>query len=43
MRVVFYSTNSNVFDDDTFKINVMPQNVVAFKNFCKTPPEHEFF
>ena len=43
MRIVFYSTNSNVFDDETFKINVMPQNAAAFEKFCMAHPEHEFF
>ena len=43
MRVVFYSTNSNVFEDETFKINVMPENAVAFQNFCASHPEDEFF
>lgn len=43
MRIVFYSTNSNVFDEETFKINVMPQNAVAFKALKTAHPEHEFF
>ena len=43
MRIVFYSTNSNVFDEETFKINVMPQNAVAFKALKAAHPEHEFF
>ncbi len=43
MRIVFYSTNSNVFDDNTFKISVMPRNEVAFGDFCEAHPEHDFF
>lgn len=43
MRIVFYSTNSNVFDENTFKISVMPSNTSAFKEFCAVHPEHEFF
>jgi D-alanine-D-alanine ligase-like ATP-grasp enzyme len=43
MRIVFYSTNSNVFDDKTFKITVMPSNAKAFQEFCAAHPEHEFF
>ena len=43
MRIVFYSTNSNVFEEETFKINVMPQNAAAFKAFQTAHPEHEFF
>ena len=43
MRIVFYSTNSNAFDEETFKISVMPANAVAFKDFCAAHPEHEFF
>lgn len=43
MRIVFYSTNTNVFDEDTFKISVMPRNEEKFNDFCRTHPEHEFF
>lgn len=43
MRIVFYSTNSNVFDEDTFKISVMPRNAVSFEDFCRAHPGHEFF
>ncbi len=43
MRIVFYSTNSNVFDEETFKISVMPRNASAFEDFCRLHPEHEFF
>ncbi len=43
MRIVFYSTNSNTFDEETFKISVMPRNAESFSEFCKAHPEHEFF
>lgn len=43
MRIVFYSTNSNIFDEDTFKISVMPDNTKTFGDFCAAHPEHEFF
>ncbi len=43
MRLVFYSTNSNVFDDETFKINVMPENALSFKDFCASHSKDEFF
>lgn len=43
MRIVFYSTNSNIFDEENFKIKVMPKNAATFSNFCKAHPEHDFF
>lgn len=43
MRIVFYSTNSNIFDETTFKISVMPENAAKFGDFCAAHPEHEFF
>lgn len=43
MRIVFYSTNSNIFDEENFKIKVMPKNAATFSDFCKAHPEHEFF
>ena len=43
MRIIFYSTNSNVFDEETFKITVMPSNASVFEDFCAAHPEHEFF
>lgn len=43
MRIVFYSTNSNIFDETTFKISVMPENAATFGDFCTAHPEHEFF
>ena len=41
-RIVFYSTNSNVFDEETFKITVMPGNTTAFEKFCAAHPEDSF-
>ena len=43
MRIVFYSTNSNVFNEETFKITVMPSNASAFETFCADHPDDEFF
>ena len=43
MRIVFYSTNSNVFNEDTFKIKTMPSNSLAYKEFCQAHKEHDFF
>ena len=43
MRIVFYSSNSNIFSEETFKISVMPRNSVTFCEFCEAHPEHEFF
>lgn len=43
MRIVFYSTNSNVFDEKTFRINVLPQNLTCFRDFVALHPEDEFF
>ena len=43
MRIVFYSTNSNIFDEETFKISVMPLNESSFRHFCDSHPEDDFF
>lgn len=43
MRIVFYSTNSNVFDEETFKITLMPANISTFEEFCAAHKNHEFF
>ena len=43
MRIVFYSSNSNIYKEETFKISVMPRNSVTFCEFCEAHPEHEFF
>ena len=43
MRIVFYSSNSNVFNDKTFIISVLPKNAQTFISFIKSHPEHEFY
>lgn len=43
MRIVFYSTNSNVFDEETFKITLKPANISTFEEFCAAHKDHEFF
>ena len=43
MRIVFYSSNSNVFNDKTFIISVLPKNAQTFLSFIKSHPEHEFY
>lgn len=42
MRIIFYSTNSNDFNPQTFKINTLPSNEHFFKIFIKKHPEHKF-
>ena len=42
MKVVFYSTNSNIFNPQTFKITVLPANKEQFESFQKKYPEHSF-
>ena len=42
MKIVFYSTNSNTFDKNTFIIKVKPSNMDAFQEFKKEYPEHDF-
>ncbi len=42
MRILFYSTNSNTFDEKTFKISVMPSNQTTFRKFCHQHPDVEF-
>ena len=43
MRIVFYSSNSNVFNDKTFIISVLPKNAQTFLSFIKSHSEHEFY
>ena len=43
MRIVFYSTNSNAFDEENFKISVIPSNETAFKAFCASHSDCDFF
>ncbi len=42
MKIVFYSSNSNIFDPETFKIDVLPSNQEQFREFSKKYPEHQF-
>lgn len=42
MKIVFYSTNSNLFDPSTYKLKVQPSNEEQFKDFQKAHPEHTF-
>lgn len=42
MRIVFYSTNSNIFDSSTFKINVTPCNESRFLDLKNKYSNHEF-
>ncbi len=42
MTIVFYSTNSNLFDPSTYKLKVIPSNEEQFKLFQKAHPEHKF-
>lgn len=42
MKIIFYSTNSNVFEPNSFSINVLPSNEKAFQDFKSKHPEHEF-
>lgn len=42
MKILFYSTNSNHFDRETYKINVLPTNESFFQEFIKNHPQHEF-
>lgn len=42
MKIVFYSSNSNVFDKENFIIKVKPSNETQFDSFCKKHPEHDF-
>lgn len=42
MKIVFYSTNSNAFNNETFIIKVKPSNESSFQAFVNQHPEHEF-
>ena len=43
MKIVFYSTNSNTFNDKMFKINIFPTNNDVFKDFCGKNTKDQFF
>lgn len=42
MKILFYSTNSNHFDGNTFKINTLPSWKNQWEQLCNIYPEHEF-
>lgn len=42
MKIVFYSTNSNLFDPQTYKLKVLPSNQIQFETFQKLHPQHTF-
>lgn len=42
MKIVFYSTNSNTFDKETYKIDVMASNESQFLSFKAAHPQHQF-
>ena len=43
MRIVFYSTNSNTFNPQTFLYETLPSNQYFFDEFIKKHPDDEFF
>lgn len=42
MKILFYSTNSNHFDGNTFKIKTIPSCKTQWEQLCNIYPEHEF-
>lgn len=42
MKILFYSTNSNFFDGNTFKINSIPSWKNQWEQLCNKYPQHEF-
>jgi hypothetical protein len=43
MKIVFYSSNSNIFDKDNFFITTLPSHFQKWKEFIKNHPEDEFY
>ena len=43
MKIIFYSTNSNHFDCNTFKISSYPTCKEEFEKLVLNFPQHEFF
>ena len=43
MKIVFYSTNSNTFNPQTFLYETLPSNQYFFDDFIKKHPDDEFF
>ena len=42
MKIVFYSTNSNTFNPQTFLYVTLPSNQYFFDKFIKKHPDDEF-
>ncbi|MCR4735718.1 MAG: ATP-grasp domain-containing protein [Treponema sp.] len=43
MKIVFYSTNSNLYDTNRFELFEYPENIVHFNNFCDTHLQDTFY
>ena len=43
MKIIFYSTNSNQFDDTTFHINTFPSANDIFNKFTENHPDDDFY
>ena len=43
MKIVFYSSNSNVFDKENFIISALPSHFQKWKEFVNNHPNDEFF
>ena len=43
MKIVFYSSNSNIFDKENFFITTLPSHFQKWKEFIKNHPEDEFY
>ena len=43
MKIVFYSSNSNIFDKENFFITTLPSHLKKWKEFIKNHPEDEFY
>ncbi|MCR4578777.1 MAG: ATP-grasp domain-containing protein [Treponema sp.] len=42
MKIVFYSTNTNTFDEKTFLISLLPSNDKVFCDFIEEHPQNQF-
>lgn len=43
MKILFYSTNSNIFQEETYFITNLPSNLSKFQNLCKKYPDDSFY
>ena len=43
MKIVFYSSNSNIFDKENFFITTLPSHFLKWKEFIKNHPEDEIY